>query len=49
METDDSTTLARWTSEWDDLVAFEIVPVVGSADAAALAGFGEIPPESSLR
>jgi hypothetical protein len=49
METDDPATLALWTSEWDDLVAFEIVPVVGSSDAAALAGFGEIPPEPSLR
>ena len=49
METDDPATFAPWTSEWDDLVAFEIVPVVGSSDAAALVGFGAIPPESPLR
>jgi len=35
MECDDPNLLAQWTSEWDDLVEFEIVPVVTSADAAA--------------
>ena len=26
-----------WTAAWDDLVAFEIVPVISSAEAAARA------------
>ena len=34
METDDPTLFDRWTASWSDLVAFEIVPVIGSADAA---------------
>jgi hypothetical protein len=41
METDDPTTLGEWTSRWDDLVAFEIVPVTGSTEAAARAAGGE--------
>jgi hypothetical protein len=49
MVTEDPATFAGWTSAWDDLVAFEIVPVVGSGDAAALVGSGAIPPESPLR
>jgi hypothetical protein len=35
METDDP---AQWTAAWDDLVEFEIVPVVRSAEAATLVG-----------
>ena len=35
METDDEALLAQWTSNWDDLVDFEIVPVRTSAEAAA--------------
>jgi Protein of unknown function (DUF3303) len=34
MECDDPTLLAEWTSRWEDLVEFEIVPVVTSAEAA---------------
>jgi hypothetical protein len=34
METDDASLFDRWTAEWSDLVEFEIVPVVGSAEAA---------------
>ena len=30
METDDLTLLQRWIAEWNDLMEFEIVPVVGS-------------------
>jgi uncharacterized protein DUF3303 len=30
METDDPRSLQRWIAEWNDLVEFEIVPVVGS-------------------
>jgi Protein of unknown function (DUF3303) len=35
METDDPALLARWIDAWSDLVEFEVVPVVTSADAAA--------------
>ena len=37
METDDPALLRAWTERWSDLVAFEIVPVVTSAEAAARA------------
>ena len=39
METNDITLLQRWVAEWQDLMAFEIVPVVarGKDTAAALA------------
>jgi hypothetical protein len=35
MECDDESLLRVWTSHWNDLVAFEIVPVVTSSAAAA--------------
>ncbi|WP_255468591.1 DUF3303 domain-containing protein [Reyranella sp. CPCC 100927] len=39
MECDDVALLQRWVTEWSDLIAFEIVPVVPGKDtAAALAG-----------
>ncbi len=39
MECDDVALLQRWTAEWSDLAAFEIVPVsTGAATAEALAG-----------
>ena len=34
MECDDPGLLQQWTSNWQDLVDFEIVPVVTSKDAA---------------
>jgi hypothetical protein len=34
METDDVALFDAWTSNWDDLMEFEIVPVIGSAEAA---------------
>jgi hypothetical protein len=34
METDDPRLFDGWTSEWSDLVRFEIVPLVSSAEAA---------------
>ena len=37
VETDDPSLLDEWTAEWSDLVTFEVVPVLGSAEAAALA------------
>ena len=48
MQTDDATTFTLWTSAWDDLVAFEIVPVIGLDDAAAHATTRAIPPEPRL-
>ncbi len=30
--------LDRWIAQWDDLVGFEIVPVISSAEAAARFG-----------
>ncbi len=40
METDDNTLFAQWTRHWDDLVDFEIVPLISSDEARdkALAG-----------
>jgi len=35
MECDDPALLAQWTARWDDLVDFEITPVMTSADAVA--------------
>ena len=35
MECDDRHLLQQWMSRWDDLVEFEVIPVVTSADAAA--------------
>jgi hypothetical protein len=37
METDDPALFEAWTRRWSDLVAFEIVPVITSAEAAARA------------
>jgi hypothetical protein len=39
MDTDDADSFAAWVSEWNDLVDFEIVPVISSREAAAR--FGE--------
>ncbi|MFI5912460.1 DUF3303 domain-containing protein [Dactylosporangium sp. NPDC051541] len=36
MECDDLTLLMRWVASWSDLVDFEIVPVVPSAQASPL-------------
>ena len=35
MECDDLTLLMTWIAQWSDLVDFEVVPVVTSAQAAA--------------
>jgi hypothetical protein len=37
METDDPALFDAWTARWADLVSFEVVPVVTSAEAAARA------------
>jgi hypothetical protein len=35
METDDPSLFDEWIADWSDLVEFEIVPVISSADASA--------------
>jgi hypothetical protein len=35
METEDPSLFEEWTASWSDLVEFEIVPVISSADAAS--------------
>lgn len=35
MECDDPELLRQWTAAWEDLVDFEVVPVITSAEAAA--------------
>ncbi len=37
METDDPSLFDTWTAEWSDLVDFEIVPLIDSAEAATSA------------
>ena len=37
METDDPALIGVWTGRWRDLVEFEVIPVVRSAEAAARA------------
>ena len=34
METDHPSLLDEWTANWDDIVEFEVVPVITSAEAA---------------
>ena len=36
MECDDPRLLAAWIANWQDLVEFEVVPVLASRDAAAI-------------
>jgi hypothetical protein len=35
MRTDDPSLFGDWTARWSDLAEFEVVPVIGSAEAAA--------------
>jgi hypothetical protein len=37
METDDPGLLDQWTAEWSDVVTFEVIPLIDSAEAAARA------------
>ena len=39
METDDATLFDEWTANWNDLVTFEIIPVISSAEASARLGY----------
>ena len=34
MECDDASLIERWTAEWEDLVDFEVVPVISSEQAS---------------
>jgi Protein of unknown function (DUF3303) len=34
METEDPSLFDQWTADWSDLVEFEIVPVISSAEAS---------------
>jgi hypothetical protein len=43
METDDPALFEQWTVHWSDLVDFEILPVMTSAEAAAAAFRDESP------
>jgi hypothetical protein len=47
METDDPSLLDTWMAEWTDLVEFEIIPLIGSTEAATRALSSEEPPLSS--
>jgi hypothetical protein len=38
MECDDRRLLDEWMSKWDDLIDFEVIPAMTSAEAAALVG-----------
>jgi hypothetical protein len=40
METDDAALIDRWIAHWDDIVDFEVLPVVDGAEAARRAGGG---------
>ena len=40
LETDDPTLFDAWTAKWNDLVEFEIVPVISSTEAARRAQRG---------
>jgi hypothetical protein len=40
MECDDVRMLHEWAAHWNDLVEFEFVPVMTSAEAAALQASG---------
>jgi hypothetical protein len=35
MECEDRQLLAEWTARWEDLVEFEVIPVITSAEAVA--------------
>ena len=38
MECDDRALLDEWMSAWSDIVSFEVIPVISSAEAAARFG-----------
>jgi hypothetical protein len=38
METEEPELLDEWIAQWSDLAEFEVIPVIGSVEAAARAG-----------
>jgi hypothetical protein len=38
METDDPALFEEWIANWSDIGEFEVIPVIGSAQAAERAG-----------
>ena len=40
MECEDRALLNQWAARWEDLIEFEIIPVVTSAEAAATVALG---------
>ena len=38
MECDDARLIDEWIAHWNDIVDFEVIPVVTSAEAAAAVG-----------
>ena len=44
MECDDRAVLDEWMRAWSDIVSFEVIPVIGSAEASARFG-GAIRPD----
>jgi len=44
MECEDRSLLDLWMSRWEDLVEFEVIPVMTSAEAAALIARASDPP-----
>jgi hypothetical protein len=47
METDDARLFDEWIARWSDLADFEVVPVIGSAEAAARVLGSDDPQEAS--
>ena len=41
MEADDATRLDEWVSNWNDLMDFEVVPVISSSEASRVALAGD--------
>jgi Protein of unknown function (DUF3303) len=44
METDEPTLFSSWIANWNDIIEFEIIPVIGSAEAAQNAGVIQLGP-----
>lgn len=38
MDTDDLSNLNQWISEWEDLMEFEVIPIMSSAEARQRSG-----------
>ena len=42
MDCDDPSLLTHWMARWEDLMEFEVIPVITSAEAAAAAAGGGV-------